>query len=136
MFTKNGTKRTREAERIASQAWDNLVSKVDTAADGARSVRRRAAHLAGDAQDRLGTTADEARWRANAALDALSGHRPPRPWGAFAAAAAIGAVLTYITTALARRAMAEAQSHLTIPADLSNSSKPGVTTRPTPSTTR
>lgn len=126
MFTRNGGKRTREAERIASQAWEQLVSRVDSAAGGARSVRRRAASMANDAQHKVGATAEEARWRANAALDALAGRRPPRPWGAFALAAAIGAVLTFITGALARRALSESQP--LIPDDLSDRDDIRITT--------
>jgi len=117
MFTRNGAKRAREAERIASQAWEQLVSRVDSAADGARSVRRRAADLATDAQHKVEATAEEARWRANKALDALSGRRPPRPWGAFAIAAAIGAVLSFITSAILRRTLADSEPF--IPDDLS-----------------
>jgi ElaB/YqjD/DUF883 family membrane-anchored ribosome-binding protein len=127
MFTRNA-RRTREAERIASQAWENLVSRVDSAATGARSVRRRAADLATDAQHKVESTAEEARWRANAALDALAGRRPPRPWGAFAIAAAIGAVLSFIAAAVARRALAASEP--LIPDDLSDPDDVRLTTSP------
>jgi len=118
MFTRNGAKRAREAERIASQAWDQLVTRVESATDGAKSVRRRAADIASDAQHKVGATAEEARWRANAALDALVGRRPPRPWGAFAIAAAIGAVLSFIAAAITRRALADPEP--VIPDDLAD----------------
>jgi ElaB/YqjD/DUF883 family membrane-anchored ribosome-binding protein len=128
MSSRHGAKRTREAERIASQAWEQLVSRVDSTVDNARSVRRRAANLATDAQHKVEATAEEARWRANAALDALSGRRPPRPWGAFAIAAAIGAVLSFITAAIARRALATSQPF--IPDDLSDPEDVRMTTSP------
>ncbi|MGE5828965.1 MAG: hypothetical protein ACM30G_11490 [Micromonosporaceae bacterium] len=120
MFAMNGAKRTREAERITTQAWENLVSRVESAAATARSTKRRAADLANGAQSRVGATADEARWRANAALDALAGHRPPRPWGVIATAAAIGAVLALVTTEMARRAMARPAFDLDVPDDLAS----------------
>jgi ElaB/YqjD/DUF883 family membrane-anchored ribosome-binding protein len=115
MFAMNGAKRTREAERITTQAWENLVSRVDSATATARSAKRRASGLANEAQSRVGHTADEARWRANAALDALAGRRPPRPWSTIATAAAIGAVLGLITTEVARRALARPDFDVDVP---------------------
>lgn len=118
MFAMNGAKRTREADRITTQAWENLVSRVESASATARSAKRRATGLANEAQSRVGHTADEARWRANAALDALAGRRPPRPWATIAAAAAIGAVFGLVTTEAARRALRRSDFDLDVPDDL------------------
>jgi ElaB/YqjD/DUF883 family membrane-anchored ribosome-binding protein len=96
--------RRQEAERIAGQAWDNLVSVVDSAGESARSAKRRAAHVVDDASSRVSSTTHEARRRANAAFDALAGRRPPKPWGWLLGAAAAGAVLGWLTNMMARQA--------------------------------
>jgi hypothetical protein len=58
MFGKQVMKRKSKAERIAEDAWDNLVSAVETAGDTARSVGR----LTGDTAKSVGRhTGDTAK---------------------------------------------------------------------------
>ena len=42
--------RTREAERVAGQAWDELVSAFESGGDAARTVARRTADIADELQ--------------------------------------------------------------------------------------
>jgi ElaB/YqjD/DUF883 family membrane-anchored ribosome-binding protein len=94
--------RARRAERIAGQAWDQLVGTVDGAGTTARTTRRRAMKRADDMSDRVGSATKEARRRASRAYDALAGHTPPRPWGWLAAAAVVGVVVGWIGTVFGR----------------------------------
>jgi ElaB/YqjD/DUF883 family membrane-anchored ribosome-binding protein len=98
------TARTRDAERLANQAWDELVAAVESGGDTARTLARRTADLADEAQDRFGDAAFEARRRALAARDALAGRQPAPPWGALIAAAAAGAVIGWLAAVAVRRA--------------------------------
>jgi hypothetical protein len=85
-------KRKSRAERVADEAWDNLVSAIESAGDAARSVGRRTAGLASDfadeaqsrfkdgastvrdaAKDRAGSVRDTARGRASSAKDRAGG---------------------------------------------------------------
>ncbi len=100
------TTRTQRAERIAGQAWENLVSAVDNAGTATRSATRRAAATADDVTDRVGSAAREARRRANDAYDALAGRRPARPWGWFAMAGLVGAVAGWVATVFGRQLVA------------------------------
>jgi hypothetical protein len=50
------------------------------------------------ASDRVGSGASEARRRANAALDALAGRQPRKPWGWLAAAMLVGAAAGWVAT--------------------------------------
>jgi hypothetical protein len=94
--------RSRKAEKIAGQAWNNLVSAVDSAGSATRSAGRRAATMVDDASDRVGTGAAEARRRANAAMDALSGRKPRTPWGWLAAATLVGAAFGWVAQRVGR----------------------------------
>ena len=101
MFARQHTP-ARRAERIAGQAWDQLIGTVDGAGASARTARRHAMNRADDMSDRVGSATKEARKRANRAYDALTGHTPPRPWGWLAAAAAIGVMVGWIGTLFGR----------------------------------
>jgi len=116
------TSRRRDAERVAGQAWDNLVSAVDSAEASARSVKRRATDMVDDASSRVGSTTKEARRRANSAFDALAGRKPPRPWGWLLGAAVAGAVLGWLGNALGRQA--RSRSEFTVPDDLGAAEEP------------
>ncbi|MEJ3745040.1 hypothetical protein WEI85_17305 [Actinomycetes bacterium KLBMP 9797] len=100
MLSTPWTDRRGRAERIAAQAWDQLVSAVESAGDTARSA-------AGGAEGRAGAAKDEAWHRASAAFDALAGRRQRPSWlliiGAGLAGAAIGwAVGTAARSAISR----------------------------------
>ena len=99
--------RTKDAERVAGQAWDELVSAIETGGDAARTLARRTADLADDAGDRIRPAVHESRRRAGAALGALSGRRPPIQWAWILAAAIAGAVVGWAAGALTRRAAEE-----------------------------
>jgi hypothetical protein len=103
------TSRSRKAERIAGQAWNNLVSAVDSAGSATRSAtrsaKRRAATMMDDASDRMGTGATEARRRANAAMDALAGRKPRTRWGWLAAATLVGAAFGWVAQGVGRKIM-------------------------------
>jgi ElaB/YqjD/DUF883 family membrane-anchored ribosome-binding protein len=100
------TSRSRKAERIAGQAWNNLVSAVDSAGSATRSAtrsaKRRAATMVDDASDRMESGAHEARRRTNAALDALAGRKPRTPWGWLAAATLVGAAFGWVAQRIGR----------------------------------
>src|SRR5690348_3605329 len=95
---------TREAERIAGQAWDELVSRIESSGDTARSFAKRTAEFADDAGDRLRPAVRESRRRAGAAVDALSGRRPPVQWELILAGVIGGAVLGWLVATLTRKA--------------------------------
>jgi ElaB/YqjD/DUF883 family membrane-anchored ribosome-binding protein len=99
----NRRSRKQQAERLAGQAWENLSAAVDSAGSSTRSARRRAAGLLDDTSVRVGSGAKEARRRANAAFDALSGKKPRRPWGLIALVAAIGAAFGWVATTFGRQ---------------------------------
>jgi hypothetical protein len=100
------TSRSRKAERIAGQAWNNLVSAVDSAGTATRSAtrtaKRRATNMVDDASDRVESGATEARRRANAALDALAGRKPRTRWGWLAAATLVGAAFGWVAQRVGR----------------------------------
>jgi hypothetical protein len=98
---------TREAERIAGQAWDELVSRIESSGDTARSFAKRTAEFADDAGDRLRPAVRESRRRAGAAVDALSGRRPPVQWELILAGVIGGAVLGWLVATLTRKAAEE-----------------------------
>jgi hypothetical protein len=102
MFGRQET-RVRKAERIAGQAWEQLVSTVDQAGTATRSARRRAANRADDMSDRVGSATRQARKRAGLAYDALAGRRQTRSWGWLAGAAAVGAVIGWFGTVFGRQ---------------------------------
>ncbi len=80
MFGTHLLDRRSKPERIADQAWQHLVSAVNSAGDSIRDTARTARHssagLAGDAGDLVESAAEEARHRASLAFDALAGRRP------------------------------------------------------------
>jgi hypothetical protein len=112
-------KRKRRAESVAEEAWDHLVSALDSARSFGGSVkdfggvvRDRAGDLAGEASDRYGTASErvgsvssEAWTRANRALDALSGRRQRTPWGWIAVAALGGVAVGWAVAASAPKAI-------------------------------
>ena len=99
--------RTREAERIAGQAWDDLVSAVETGGNAARAFARRGADLADEAGDRIAPAVRESRRRAGAAASALAGRRAPIQWELILAAGIAGVVVGWLAGALTRRAAEE-----------------------------
>jgi ElaB/YqjD/DUF883 family membrane-anchored ribosome-binding protein len=106
MFDRKHT-RARNAERIAGQAWEQLVSTVDEAGSAARSAtssaRRRAKRTADDMSERMGSASSEARRRAGLAYDALAGRQQSRPWGWLAVAAIFGAIIGWLGTIFGRQ---------------------------------
>jgi hypothetical protein len=90
MFGSSMLSRRARAEQVAEQAWQQLVERVTTAGDTARSATRSSARLADNVGGRMSSVTDEARYRANAALDALAGRRPGLPWSWIAGAALAG----------------------------------------------
>ena len=86
------TSKTAKAQQLAEDAWDALVSTWESARD-------RTGDLVGDTQERVGTAKDEAWRRAGAALDALAGRRPSKPWALLFAAVAAGAALGWVAAA-------------------------------------
>ncbi|KXK62491.1 hypothetical protein AWW66_08015 [Micromonospora rosaria] len=110
MFGTNLLERRSKPERIADEAWQHLVSAVNTAGDSvreaARSARRNGSGLADDATDLVGSAADEARQRAVRAFDALAGRRPALPWALLIGAALAGAAIGWAASSAARVAAA------------------------------
>jgi hypothetical protein len=99
--------RAQKAERVAAQAWDNVVTAIDNAGASARSAGRRAAGAVDMASDRVGSGTKEARRRANAALDALAGRKPARPWGWLAAFALVGMAVGWLGTLVGRQVISK-----------------------------
>jgi hypothetical protein len=96
-------KHTSRQQALAGQAWENLITAVESARQSTRSAGRRAAGIADDASGRVGSGAKEARRRANNALDALAGKRPATPWGMLAVVAALGIAVGWVARAFGRR---------------------------------
>jgi ferric-dicitrate binding protein FerR (iron transport regulator) len=91
MFGRRSSKAAK-AQELAEDAWTALVSTWD-------SAREHTGDLVGDTGDRVGDVKDEAWRRAAAALDALSGRRPNKPWALIFAAVAAGAALGWAAAA-------------------------------------
>src|SRR4029453_17580651 len=108
-MSHNG-RRSAEMERVAEQAWSNLTSTVESGGDLARTMSRRTRHLVGDASHKVTSTTKEARRRTDAALDALAGRQPKKPWGPLFAVAAAGLVLGWISAIVGRQAVAQARA--------------------------
>lgn len=108
MFGSTLLDRRSRPERITDQAWQQLVSALDSAGDtvkdAARSARRNGSGLADDATGLVGSAAEEARRRASLAFDALAGRRPALPWTLLIAAALAGAALGWAAGTAARAA--------------------------------
>lgn len=102
LSTQWTTRRTRDAEKLTEDAWDNLVAAMDSAGHTARTV-------ADDAQTKVGAAADEALRRASAAVDALAGRRAALPWAWIAGAALAGAVVGWLGATAVKRALAAAE---------------------------
>ena len=116
-----GRKRGNEVTRLADQAWDNLTSAASSGGDLAKSVGRQTRSLADEGRSKVSSGSKEARRRADAALDALAGKKPPRRWGWVLGAAAVGVAIGWVATAFGRRAVTAAQEQLAVdaqPADL------------------
>ncbi|MFC8619968.1 hypothetical protein ACFT9M_26640 [Micromonospora purpureochromogenes] len=106
MFGSNLLERRSKPERIADQAWQQLVSAVGSAGDSVRDTARSVrggTHLS-DAGDLVGSAADEARRRATLAFDALAGRRPALPWTLLISAALVGAAIGWAAGTAARAA--------------------------------
>lgn len=101
MLSTPWTDRRGRAERIATQAWDHLVSAMESAGDTARSA-------AGDAEDKVGSAKDEAWRRASAAFDALAGRRTHSPWLLILGAGLAGAAIGWVAGTAARAAITRA----------------------------
>jgi hypothetical protein len=99
--------RARAAQRVAEDAWDHLVSGVESAGEAARSAGRRTYDETGN---RASAAAGEARRRAGAALDALAGRRPRMHWEWVAGAAVAGLVIGWFAAAGSRRANGHSRS--------------------------
>ncbi|MEG3637577.1 hypothetical protein [Micromonospora palythoicola] len=108
MFGTHLLDRRSKPERIADQAWQHLVSAVNSAGDSIRDTARTARHssagLAGDAGDLVESAAEEARHRASLAFDALAGRRPALPWTLLIGAALVGAAVGWAAGTAARAA--------------------------------
>ncbi|MEV0430787.1 hypothetical protein ACIBPB_10550 [Micromonospora sp. NPDC049836] len=108
MFGSSLLDRRSKPERIADQAWEQLLSTVgsagDSVRDAARAARRNGTGLADDASDLVGSAAEEARRRATLAFDALAGRRPALPWTLLIAAALAGAAIGWAAGTAARAA--------------------------------
>jgi hypothetical protein len=85
-------------EQVAEQAWQQLVARVAAAGDTAVSATR-SSRLADTLGARVAAVTDEARYRANAALDALAGRRPATPWSWIAGATLIGVAIGIVAGA-------------------------------------
>lgn len=118
MFGTSLLDRRSKPERIADQAWEQLVSAVHatgdtvrhTARDTARSARRGTAHLADGAGDRAGVIAGEAWERAGKAYDALAGRRPGLPWGWLVGAGLAGVAIGWAVGMASARAQQQAET--------------------------
>jgi hypothetical protein len=103
--------RSREAERLAGQAWDEMVAALESGGEAARSIARRTAdltsELADEAGDRVRPALRESRRRAGAALEALAGRRPPVQWEWILAAAIGGVAVGWLAATVTRKAAQE-----------------------------
>ncbi|MDG6109779.1 hypothetical protein Daura_08965 [Dactylosporangium aurantiacum] len=115
-MTAQWKKGKRRAESVAEDAWDYLVSAVESARSVGGSVKDRAYDIADEASsryssasDRVGSVADEAWHRANLAFDALSGRKQRQPWGWLAVAVLGGIAVGWAVAASAPKAIQAAQ---------------------------
>jgi hypothetical protein len=116
MFGRHESRR-RKAEGITGQAWENLVSAVESAGSSTRSAGKRAAALFDDTSNRVESGAKEARRRAGAAFDALAGRRPATPWGWLAAATVVGLAVGWVAALLGRQ-VTPSKDDVTLPDSL------------------
>ncbi|MDR7278464.1 hypothetical protein [Catenuloplanes atrovinosus] len=99
--------RKSKTERATQQAWDYLKHTVESAGDLAGSTRSTMSSTVSSAAGTIGAATSEAKYRAQAALDALAGRRPALPWTLIAGAAVIGVVAGFAVSVAARRSLAE-----------------------------
>ncbi len=92
-------RRKSQPERTVEQAWEYLSNAFASAGDSARSTGRRSSRLADRTAGRVGSAADEAWSRANAAVDALAGRRPQRPWAWILGASLVGVAVGWAASA-------------------------------------
>ncbi|MEV5694465.1 hypothetical protein [Micromonospora globbae] len=108
MFGNTLLDRRSRPERIADQAWQNLLSAVNAAGDSvrdtARSARRGGNRLGDGAGELVGSAAEEARRRAVLAFDALAGRRPALPWTLLVGVALAGVAIGWAVGTAARAA--------------------------------
>jgi ElaB/YqjD/DUF883 family membrane-anchored ribosome-binding protein len=101
--------RKNRTERTAEQAWEYLTSAMSTAETHAGKAGRKSRKLAKRAADQAGgrvsSVTDEAWVRANAAANALAGHKPSRPWGLILVAGALGVAAGWAAASTARAAL-------------------------------
>ncbi|WP_432836580.1 hypothetical protein [Dactylosporangium sp. CA-092794] len=123
--------RRRRAESVAEEAWDHLVSALDSAKSFGGTVKGRAYDLKGRASDladeatdrygvasqRVGSVGSEAWRRANLALDALSGRKPRKPWGWIAVAVLGGVAVGWAAAASAPKVIRAATDRLALDPD-------------------
>ena len=105
MFGTRRRNRARAAQRVAGDAWDQLIAAVESAGDAARTTGRRTRRAAGDAGSTAASAADEAKRRAAAALDALAGRRHRTRWEWVAGAVVAGLVVGWFAASGARKAV-------------------------------
>lgn len=110
MFGTSMLRRRGRAEQVADQAWQHLLATVTSAGDTARSATRSSNRLADTVGDRVSSMADEARYRANRALDALAGRRPGLPWSWIAGAALVGLAVGWAASAASRTALSPGEA--------------------------
>jgi hypothetical protein len=122
-----GKKRKSKAEQVAQDAWDNLVSAMESAGDSARSTARSvgssagdtartvgrrtsglASDFAGQVEDKATDFAGEAWARAANAFDALAGRKPRRPWGWIVLGVLGGVAVGYAAASQAPKAVSAA----------------------------
>jgi hypothetical protein len=106
MFLTGKTSKARAAQRVAEDAWDHLVSAMESAGDTARSASRKTYDVADEVGSTVTAAADEARRRAAAALDALAGRRQRMHWEWIAGAVVAGLVVGWFAASGARRVAA------------------------------
>ncbi|HEU5109148.1 MAG TPA: hypothetical protein VFT95_11435 [Micromonosporaceae bacterium] len=104
------TSRTQRAQRVAGDAWDQLVSAVESAGDTARYAKRKTTTVADGVGSSVTAATDEARRRAGAALDALAGRRVRTRWEWVIGAVVAGLVVGWFANANAKRAVAEGEA--------------------------
>ena len=96
-----------KTEKATQQAWDYLKHRMDSAGDLAGTTRSTMSSTVTSATGALGAVTHEAKYRANAALDALAGRRPALPWTLIAGVAVLGAVAGFAASIAAKRSLAE-----------------------------
>lgn len=101
--------RRSKPERVADQAWQHLLSTVESAGASlkgtARSAQRSTGNFADDAAGAVESVTEEARRRASLAFDALAGRRSGPNWGLLIGIGVLGAALGWAASIAARTAL-------------------------------